>query len=203
MSNETMNTATENDEATEASEEAEGKKRGPKGPRPIVWICAGIDEGPDGPSIVSDRYSSSDIEVDISDMDVDEAKDALEAARDLFTEEAAAEAFADDHGLEATMIQGPFFERKGDQEKKPARKRDTVRIPVNELRFSGKQREAIYNGWKGWANLLSDRDDVVYFLASEEISPDSEKKKVIPSPKNVLVSAIEFVDDSDNEITTV
>ena len=170
------------------------KKRGPKGPRPIVWICAGIDtDDDDGPKIVSDRYSSADIEVDISDMTMQEAKDALEAARDSFTEEAAAEAFADDHGLLATMVEGPFFERKGDQEKKPTRKRDTIRIPVHELRFSGKQREAIYNGWKGWANLLSDRDDVVYFLAEEEVNPDSEKKKVTPSPKNVLVSAIEFV----------
>ncbi len=192
MFNETANTETE---TTETPETTESKKRGPKGPRPIVWVCAGID----GDAIVSERYSSADIEVDTEDMTADEAKEALETARNIFTAEAAAETFAEDHGIAALMVEGPFFERKGEQEKKPARKRDTVRIPVNELRFSGKQREAIYNGWRGWANLLSDRDDVVYFLAAEEISPDPEKKKVTPSPKNVLVTAIEFVDESDNE----
>lgn len=185
MSNETANSDNENTET---------KKRGPKGPRPIVWVCAGVDDHGD---IISDTYSSGDIEVDTDGMTADEAKTALAAARDSFTEESAMEIFAEDHGVDATMVHGPFFERKGEQEKRVSRKRDTIRIPVSELRFSGEQRKAIYNGWIGWANLLSDRDDVVYFLASEEVDPDSDnKKKVTPSPKNVLVSAIEFVEDN-------
>ncbi len=82
---------------------------------------------------------------------------------------------------------GPFFERKG--KSGYVKKRDSVRLDVDSMEFSGKSAKGVYNGWNVSVNYLKNRDDIGYVMFKSEVSP-GDKRKNVPQPKPVLLNSI-------------
>lgn len=153
-----------------------GRPKGVKvGPRPVAWACAAIvnDEQ------VHVRLSAPEgsTEEQIANFSADDAR----------------EAFENQYGVEPSVI-GPFYDVKGGQNKEAPRKRETVSISMPELTTT--RSAAIYKGWRGMAYDIKDRNDAVYFMFGQEVSPDPNKKKATPQAKSVLRSAVVFENDN-------
>ena len=162
------------EEENQSAPKPRGRQKGTKiGPRPTVWICAGIVDG----ELIHESFSSNEEEGD------GVAK---------FSEQDAKNAFEDAHGIEPENILGPFMERRGGQTA-PVKKRETVNIVAPKL--TSNRKTAIFRGWKGIAYGIEDRDDVSFFIYSEPLN-NKDIKKTIPSAKAIFNKALEFVGDN-------
>lgn len=109
--------ATKNTETT-------GKKRGPRGPHPVYYLCMAIKKVKGEPTIVSDMVKVSQPE----------------------NQEEAEKAFKAQHNLNATTVYGPI--RKANLAAQPAKRRKTITVSAKEAIWSGDRFEGVYEGWK-------------------------------------------------------
>jgi hypothetical protein len=161
--------------ATESSPRKRGRKKGVKvGPRPTTWACA---------AIVDDKCIQEEFQApegsSFEELESFSADDAREAFADLYNVD-----------FEDISVKGPYHNKKGGQYFNSSKKRETVSIALPNLTMQRKS--ATYKGWKGMAYTIEGRDDVVYFMFGEEINPNLDKKKALPTAKTVFKTAIEF-----------
>lgn len=181
----TDETETTTDEVTEAApatveaapvKRSRGRPKGVKvGPRERVWDCAAIVDG----ELIHERLVATE--------------GSTPEERGSFTADQARTQFEDEYGVEPTSIHGPYYDQKGAQIAASPKKRETVSIPLNNLKLTSQRENAIFKGWRGLAYGIEGRDDAVFFMAAEEIQPNPDKpKKATPSARPVLRSALEF-----------
>ncbi|HVI43188.1 MAG TPA: hypothetical protein VM577_21480 [Anaerovoracaceae bacterium] len=152
-----------------------GRPKGVKvGPRERVWDCAAIVDG----ELIHDRLVA--------------AEGSTPEERGSFTAEQARTQFEEEYGVEPTSIHGPYYDQKGAQVATKAVKRETVSIPLNNLKLTSQRENAIFKGWRGVAYGIEGREDAVFFMYHEELQPNPDKKRAIPQARPVLRSALDF-----------
>lgn len=167
---------------TKASQETVGNnsakgKRGPQGPRDRYYVCAGSVEKDDGPEIVQD-FILVNRESSESEM-----------------EDQAIEQFQVEHGVEPSSVVGPVFRVQTKTQSTGVRKRQSVRMDIDDIRFSGRTAHAALNGWNVVVQYIKDeggkeRKDVAYAMFKDEVAP-GETKRARPQHKVVALSSLE------------
>lgn len=156
-----------------------GRQKGVKiGPRMRTWVLAAIING----KLVQENVKARE--------------DASDHEKKNFSKNSAIEVFENKFGQKPDSIKGPFHDHKGGTQE--TADNSVVEIDTANLKLSKQSFEATFGPWKGVAYTLEDRDDVVYFLPSEEIIP-SGKKNVSFRPITPLKSAVKPIEkNTDN-----
>lgn len=146
-----------------------GRKPGTKSPRQIFCLCVGVVE--------------SSLEVEELQVEGDKASTDEQLVAQATSQ------FESKHGEAPEVVKGPYFQRKGASTYQ--RKRDSIRIPVDEIEFTRDKSVAEYNGWEVGVRYIEGRADAAYVIFKKQI--EGEKKKAKPPAKVVLVSALKNV----------
>ncbi|HUS88555.1 MAG TPA: hypothetical protein VMW91_04150 [Desulfosporosinus sp.] len=161
---------TEKTETPVAEKKKRGRKPGSKSPRNIFVTCVGVVDAElhvEEIMVKGDKSSADD--------------ELLEQAKKLFEAK---------HGELPEDTTVPYFQRKGQQSYR--RKRDSLKIPVDELVFTRDRNVAEYNGWEVAVRYIEKRDDAAYIFFKHELV-EGEKKKAKPPAKTVYRSALQNV----------
>jgi hypothetical protein len=115
-----------------------------------------------------------------------------EARRSFFTQ----------FNVEPEIVFGPFFEAQLAQT--AGNKKESIRIAVEDINYTRRKAQAIYNGWYVVARYIEDddgleREDVVEITFKKEVSP-GEKPKGKPHPTLKLIAELQML-DSSSEMT--
>jgi len=153
-----------------------GRKPGTKSPRNIFCLCVGV----------------IDAELQVEEVHVDGDKSS--ADEDLVAQ--ATEKFTEEHGEEPEIVKGPYFQRKGQQTYQ--RKRDSIKIPVDEIVFTRDKSVAEYNGWEVGVRYIENHPDAAYIIFKRQLD-DDEKKRAKPPAKTVNISALKNVRPLEEE----
>lgn len=160
--------------------EEEKRKAGrPKGsssgPRPIIFICFGVND--------TDNKSVLDSIVFSTTEDIDNAN-ALNASN----------RFKDRHGFSPDKIHGPFYECKTKNKSAESKLLDKKDItPVANPSLAGPKKSAEFKGWLGNAYDVTGRTDVMFFMPLEEINPGA-RKRTPPTASVVEKTELQFKD---------
>jgi len=180
MNNEDMNDMDmdgdlDNDYEAETPKRKRGRQKGVKiGPRMRTWVLAAIVDG----KLIQENIKAKD--------------DASDFEKKNFSKKSAMEAFQIKFGVKPESVKGPFHDHKGGSRED---NETVVEIDVASLKLSKESFPATFGPWKGTAYTLEDRDDVVYFLPSEEIIP-SGKKNISFRPITPLKSAVKPIEQN-------
>jgi hypothetical protein len=114
----------------------------------------------------------------------------------------ARRSFVTEFSLEPEVVLGPFFEAKLAQTS--GNKKESIRIAVEDINYTRRKSQAIYNGWYVVARYIEDddgleREDVVEITFKKEVSP-GEKPKGKPHPTLKLISELQML-DSNSEMS--
>lgn len=140
--------------------------------REIFVVCSGLYEDSEGEAQLGSEKFHVVIDKDATDMQL------LAAGKKMFQTR---------FSVEPSTVLGPFFERKG--KSGYVKKRDSIRIDVDDLQFSGKSAKGVYNGWNVAINYLKNPEGYVYIMFKDEVTP-SDKAKARPQPKTVALNAV-------------
>lgn len=180
MNNENINDMDMDDDFDGADSEAEtpkrkrGRQKGVKiGPRMRTWVLAAVVDGKLIQESIKAKEGASDSE------------------KKNFSKKSAIEVFQNKFGVKPESVKGPFHDHKGGNRENDE---TIVEIDVSSLKLSKESFSATFGPWKGTAYPLEDRDDVVYFVPSEEIIP-SGKKNVVFRPVTPLKSAVQPIEE--------
>lgn len=157
------------------SENAPKRKGRPAGSiREIFVVCTGMYEDTGGEAQVGCEKFHIQSDKDATDIQL------LSAGKKMFQAK---------FGVEPTVVLGPFFERKG--KSSYTKKRDSVRIDIDDLELSGKSAKGVYNGWNVTVQYSSNHEDIGFVMFKNEVTPGA-KPKAKPAAKPVYLKAIDI-----------
>src|SRR6266581_2157707 len=149
--------------ATDLSLESFKKTRGrPKGSiREVYFVIAALS----GEDLISEQIRATRGE------EISEDEMRLEAK----------EIFSNQYNLEPISVFGPFFEAKLSQNSSTATKRETYRIPEEDVNYTNRKVSATFNGWEVVGRYIEDdlgveRSDIVEVSFKKELMPGNKPK---------------------------
>ncbi len=190
-----MDEIEDNDEETNLPKRSAGRPKGSKtGPRPTLWVCAGIVDGKIAIDAFSAPLNSSD-EKKLS-FSQEEAEVMFRAKYKLATDD------------EVVTYKRSFHEKKGGYTCKNTRKLEIIPASTTDYEVGNRRAiEAIFNGWKGTVHEIQvsisldlfkakygvPAEDCCFFWPMESISSPG-KKKTPPAPSLILTKALESIE---------
>jgi hypothetical protein len=84
-------------------------------------------------------------------------------------------------------VLAPHFSRCGQQTYQ--KKRDSIRLPLDQVSFTKESALAEYNGWEVKVRYVENVDDAVYIFFKRQLVED-DKKHAKPAAKAVPISAL-------------